>query len=104
MTQNQNNPDCLIDFFQRYQMFKGKTSMQLWEETERIYDGLINGFVQERTLALEAERCVASDYNLFSILKLNFSEVRLHTPILANLLDPAGSHAQGLLFYKDFVR
>ncbi len=46
----------------------------------------------------------ASRFNLFSILKINWKEVLVHTPFLAELLNPHGTHSQGALFYKEFIR
>jgi hypothetical protein len=46
----------------------------------------------------------ASRYNLFSILKIDWKEVITHTPFLANLLNPLGSHSQGALFYRNFIK
>lgn len=45
----------------------------------------------------------AVHYNIFEIMKLNYREVELHTPVLSNLLNPKGSHAQGDLFLRRFI-
>ena len=100
----QDHPDSQISFFLRYRNYKEQTEKQLWTASEKTYADFINRFVHERTEAMKAKKASAPDYNLFSILKLNFAEVILHTPILANLLDPAASHAQGLLFYNLFIQ
>ncbi len=46
----------------------------------------------------------ASRFNLFSILKIDWKEALVHTPFLAELLNPQGTHSQGDLFYKEFIR
>jgi hypothetical protein len=46
----------------------------------------------------------APDFNLFSILKVEGAEVSTHSAFLANLLDPSGTHAQGDLFLRAFLR
>jgi PD-(D/E)XK nuclease superfamily len=46
----------------------------------------------------------ASRFNLFSILKIQWREAQVHTPFLAELLNPQGTHSQGELFYKEFIR
>lgn len=46
----------------------------------------------------------ASRFNLFSILKIDWKEALVHTPFLAELLNPQGAHSQGELFYKEFIR
>lgn len=43
------------------------------------------------------------DFNIFRILKLETSEVRLHSAFLATLLDPKGSHGQKDAFLKLFI-
>lgn len=51
----------------------------------------------------EGDRQVASKFNLFSILKVDWKEALLHTPFLTNLLNPSGTHSQGTLFYQSFI-
>ena len=43
------------------------------------------------------------EYNIFEILHLSSSEVRLHSAILGNLLNPQASHAIGDKFLKEFI-
>ena len=43
------------------------------------------------------------DFNIFSILRIKRREVITHTPILAELLHPHGSHHQGADFLKLFL-
>ena len=42
-------------------------------------------------------------FNLFEILKRETDEVHTHSAILAELLDPNGSHAQGSVFARKFA-
>ena len=43
------------------------------------------------------------NYNIFKILKVDTSEVRLHSAFLANLLNRKGSHGQGSVFLSLFI-
>jgi PD-(D/E)XK nuclease superfamily len=43
------------------------------------------------------------NYNIFKILKVDTSEVRLHSAFIANLLDIKGNHGQGDTFLKIFT-
>jgi hypothetical protein len=43
-------------------------------------------------------------FNIFNILKLESSEVRMHSAILTDLLNPEGSHGQSDLFLKLFIK
>lgn len=43
-------------------------------------------------------------FNIFEILHIGHYEVRTHSPIIAELLNPAGTHGQGCAFLKKFLR
>ena len=43
------------------------------------------------------------NFNLFAILGRETDEVQTHSAILAELLDPSGSHGQGAVFLRQFV-
>ena len=43
------------------------------------------------------------EFNIFSILRIKRREVITHTPMLAELLNPQGSHRQGAAFLKLFL-
>ena len=43
------------------------------------------------------------NFNLFDILGIGHYEVRTHSPMLAELLNPHGSHGQGAVFLKKFL-
>lgn len=51
----------------------------------------------------EIERATASRFNLFHIFGVGHYEVSTHSALLANLLDPHGSHGQGPVFLNRFV-
>ena len=55
--------------------------------------------------ARAAERAAVetADFNVFRVLRLARKEVITHTPFLANLLNPRGTHAQGDLFLRLFL-
>jgi hypothetical protein len=42
-------------------------------------------------------------FNLIKLLKMGTSEVHTHTPIIADLLNPKGSHGQGKIFLREFI-
>lgn len=46
----------------------------------------------------------APEYNPFRLLGLARAEVGLHSPFLADLLDPHGTHGQGGVFLREFFR
>jgi hypothetical protein len=49
------------------------------------------------------ERTRAPRFNVFRLVGLERSEVGLHSPFLCDLLDPYGSHEQGVLFLGSFL-
>jgi len=48
-------------------------------------------------------RASGERFNLFNILHVGHYEVRTHSPMLAELLNPKGSHGQGTVFLKHFL-
>lgn len=48
-------------------------------------------------------KITGENYNIFQILKVDSSEVRLHSAFLANLMNPDGSHERGNIFAVEFV-
>ena len=52
----------------------------------------------------ELSAATGEDFNIFSILRIKHKEVITHTPILAELLNPHGSHHQGAAFLKLFLK
>ena len=51
----------------------------------------------------ELAAVTGEDFNVFSILGVQTDEVRTHSAILAELLNPQGSHRQGIVFLKLFL-
>lgn len=45
----------------------------------------------------------APTFNIFKILRLSRNEVRTHSAMIAELLNPSGNHGQGSLFLSAFV-
>ena len=48
-------------------------------------------------------KITGENYNIFRILKVHSKEVRLHSAILADLLNPQGTHEQGDVFLRLFI-
>ena len=51
----------------------------------------------------ELMRATGGNFNLFQVLGIGHYEVKTHSPILAELLNPKGRHGQGELFLKLFL-
>lgn len=63
----------------------------------------VNVILQQEKIKKEESRRRGEQFNVFEILGLQTSEVRLHSAFLAELLNPEGSHGLGDKFLKAFV-
>lgn len=63
----------------------------------------VNVILQQEKIKKEESRKRGEQFNIFEILGLQSSEVRLHSAFLAELLNPNGSHGLGDKFIKAFV-
>src|ERR1700722_19415830 len=63
---------------------------------------LLRAAAQLRFLSETAARDTAPDFNLFRLLDRSYREIT-HDRILADILDPHGSHGQGTLFLRLFM-
>lgn len=51
----------------------------------------------------EISKISGENFNIFKVIDLTTDEVRIHSKLLAELLNPEGSHGQGTVFLKLFV-
>lgn len=67
----------------------------------------INSFLNDITLLYNKHDAIREQtgerYNIFKILRMESSEVKLHSAFLANLLDSDGSHGQKDSFIRAFI-
>ncbi|MBO5972856.1 MAG: PD-(D/E)XK nuclease family protein [Alistipes sp.] len=71
------------------------------EQLQSLLDKLSKEVSRENT-KLEEKKSRGESFNIFSICGVNHYEVT-HSAIIAEFLDPLGSHGQGLAFVKAFV-
>src|SRR5690242_17901584 len=90
-------------FLPRYKRFLSDTEERRRNEMLASVQKLFNKYKLLKPRLDEINRYDAEYFNIFNILKLDYAEVRVHTPFIANLLNPKGTHAQGDLFYKVFI-
>jgi hypothetical protein len=103
MTQIRSAPKDIAAFLDRYAALKIR-------HASNRYQAFTSGFelIRSHLLYLEQRhrqrlRATAATFNLFRVLGLQRKEVTTHTPFLAELLDPGGSHGQGSLFLHGFL-
>ena len=51
----------------------------------------------------EKARKTGENFNVFSIMNMEWDEVKTHSAIIGELLNPKGTHAQGSVFQKLFI-
>ena len=67
------------------------------------YKGLLEQVSMLNAHYMKINELTGENFNVFRILKLQSSEVRLHSAFLAELLNPKGNHGQKDVFLKIFV-
>ena len=63
----------------------------------------ISKIVLKEKTQQEEKRKSGENFNIFKVLGLSTSEVRLHSAFLAELLDSKGSHGMGASFLRAFL-
>lgn len=72
------------------------------ESLEELLSQISKIVLTEKTLQ-EEKRKRGENFNIFKVLRLSTSEVRLHSAFLAELLDSKGSHGMGASFLRAFL-
>jgi hypothetical protein len=67
------------------------------------YQNLLNQVYTLNNHFAKINELTGDNFNVFKILKVQSSEVRLHSAFLAELLDPAGTHGKKDIFLRLFV-
>lgn len=90
-------------FFDRFGRKIEALENQKTLEYKEGFNGLLKSYVVKKEDVLEHIRHRADDYNIFEVLGVKTLEAATHSPFIANLLNPKGSHAQRGLFYRRFI-
>jgi hypothetical protein len=99
-----NGVDSIAAFLTRYRSFDEAQQQQSFEEFTSRFEGLQVELVRLQMQAAAGRRQTAETFNNFQVLGVAGNEVRTHSALLADLLNPHGSHAQGTLFLASFLR
>jgi len=94
----------VIKWFEDYKLFSSTLFKTKGEDDFKKITCLLSDFNILKLNEEIEERKIASDYNIFHVLKyvINKEEV-VHSPFLADLLDVNGSHKQKRLFFNEFI-
>lgn len=87
--------DSYRDVLTRYSAFR--------DQRNRAYSELLTSAHSFLEGMHEEERLRPPNFNIFIALGHEYREVSTHSAMLAHLLDPLASHAQGILFLRNFL-
>lgn len=87
----------------RYRSYRSERSGARRADFKRGFERLGEELRPLQGRAAERAAVETADFNVFRVLRLARKEVITHTPFLANLLNPRGTHAQGDLFLRLFL-
>ncbi len=94
----------ISDFLERYKSFSRTYSDQRLAEYTYRFNHIKSALSVIKSIAEDINRWNGSSFNIFKLLKVDRYEVSTHSAILANLLNPDGSHGQGFLFLDAFLK
>jgi len=92
-----------IEFKKRYEEFEKQQKLEVLERFKKDFHRFSNSYRVINELVGEFNRKEALEFNVFAILGRGHLEVLTHTPFLAELLDPRGTHGQKGLFLRCFL-
>lgn len=98
-----HNVNQISEFLIRYKNLLEKLHDVRATYAKKQFEYLFKKYKPLKQKIEEREKNEGSRFNIFDILNIKYAETRTHTPLLANLLDPKGTHAQGGLFIKNFI-
>ena len=89
-------------FFKRFAEKDQQLVQYKIDRDRTALSGFLRNFGNYERLAFQFREQSATYYNVFQVLGLGRYEEKLHTPFLADLLNPKGEHSQGRLFFDAF--
>ncbi len=99
---NQQVENTIVNFQKLLDGYKD-VRMRFLDDSISRAKYLLDGFSEASKKRNESQRTIAEDLNIFEILGFTDDEVR-HSKFLAWLLDHEGTHAQGNLFFRYFLK
>jgi len=86
----------------RFKRFKQQTQTERFAAVQGFFCRLHLRLPEFRAEEERIRRETSPEFNIFRILGLAHYEVRTHNPFIGELLDPQGSHGQGVVFLRAF--
>lgn len=97
--------DDIRQLLERFHLFYHELEKSRNEQTQRLktrLDAFWPAFLEARKTQARLDRDSAPAFNVFRLLDLERAET-VHTQFLADLLNPSGTHGQGVLFLEHFL-
>jgi hypothetical protein len=69
-----------------------------------VLSNLLTGLAAINRKYLEIARTTGENFNVFRVLKIDTDEVRMHSALIGELLNPKGTHGQGDIFLRLFIQ
>jgi hypothetical protein len=91
-------------FFIQYGKFVAHSRTRKLREFKSDFRHLKSSLEVMYGMKRKLDQQIAPNFNVFSVLGVGHLEVTTHSRFLAELFNPEGSHAQGLLFLNSFLR
>ncbi|MDD3148190.1 MAG: PD-(D/E)XK nuclease family protein [Candidatus Riflebacteria bacterium] len=104
MIETDKKLEDLKSFIERYDAFTKEHYQLRFQAFKRDFCVLSSGLEVMSNMAMQVDKSLATRFNLFKLLQVERSEVYTHSAILADLLDPRGTHGQGSLFLEGFLK
>lgn len=98
-----NELNNISEFLNHFRLLQEETSASICLNEKKSYLQLFKKIAPLIKIYEEDEILNAPDYNIFSILKINTQEPKVHTPFLYDLLKTNGEHKQGDVYFKLFI-
>jgi hypothetical protein len=90
------------DFLTRYHRFFENLQLLRTKDFKSDFNRVKSGLVIINRLNRKISKLSAESFNIFNILDVGHLEVKTHSTLLAELLNPNGCHGQGILFLETF--
>lgn len=91
-------------FLEKFKAYYSTIERFKIDSDKERFNGLLSGWNALDSAMTAYEKRIASNYNIFYILKNIYDkEVITHSPFLTDLLNIKGEHKQGDLFYLEFL-
>ena len=91
-------------FFTGYNQLQASNAALRLREFRQGFESLRTVFDSLSAMSRELDRSTGRAFNIFRLLGVEWLEPRTHSKVLVGLLDPNGTHAQGSVFLRRFLR